>query len=203
MFDKHILRCCKQSLQTVARVLVNFGLTADLVTIIGFTIGLLAVFSLWLEWYLLALCLILVNRILDGLDGEVARLLSATDRGAFLDIVCDFIFYAGVVLGFSLANPGRNGLAATFLLFSFMGTASSFLAFAIMAERRNLESLNYPAKGFYYLGGLTEGSETILFFILCCLLPGLFPWFACLFGGLCIITTITRIIFGYNALQRK
>ncbi len=54
-----------------------------------------------------------------------------------------------------------------FLLFSFInGTGSSFLAYAIMAERSGSAGLpaqqGHKRKGFFYLGGLTEGAETIL-----------------------------------------
>ena len=46
--------------------------------------------------YGVALLLILLNRVMDGLDGAVARHAGATDFGGYLDIVCDFLFYSGV-----------------------------------------------------------------------------------------------------------
>ncbi|EPR5291029.1 CDP-alcohol phosphatidyltransferase family protein, partial [Escherichia coli] len=64
----------------------------------------------------------------------------------------------------------------------------------------------YAHKSFYYLGGLTEGSETILLFVLSCLLPAYFPWFAWVFGALCWMTTFTRVWSGYltlKSLQRQ
>ena len=105
-----------------------------------------------------------VNRLLDGLDGAVARLTGPTDRGAFLDIALDFAFYAMVPLAFAIANPAANAMAACLLLASFMGTASSFLAFAVIAAKRGISSTAFPQKGIYYLGGLTEGTETVIAF---------------------------------------
>ena len=96
-----------------------------------------------------------------------------TDLGGFLDIVLDFIVYAGLVFAFAVADPERNALAAAFLLFAFMGTGSSFLAFAIMAAKRGISSELRGRKSLYYLGGLTEGTETILFLVLACLLPSI------------------------------
>ena len=64
----------------------------------------------------------------------------STDLGGFLDIVLDFIVYAGMVFAFAVADPGANALAAAFLLFAFMGTGSSFLAFAMMAAKRRLST---------------------------------------------------------------
>jgi hypothetical protein len=106
-----------------------------------------------------------------------------------------------VVLGFALADPARNSLAAAFLIFSFVGTGSSFLAYAIMAERRSLTDQRLPNKGFYYLGGLAEGTETIIFFMIICLFPDLFPVLAWIFGVICLLATAARIIYGYNTLD--
>ena len=201
MLDRHILPLLKKPFQTVAGQLVGAHISANTVTITGFFIGMSAIGCLALGWYIGALVLILINRIFDGVDGEVARLMEPTDDGAYLDIVLDFIFYAGVVLGFALGNPVANGWPAALLLFGFMGTASSFLAFAIMAERRGISSLHYPHKGFYYLGGLAEGTETILFFVLCCLLPDYFPALAIVFFCFCLVTTVTRIVFASRVLR--
>ena len=88
-----------------------------------------------------------------------------SDLGGFLDIVLDFIVYAGMPFAFALADPAANGLAAAFLVFAFMGTGSSFLAFAVMAAKRGLATELRGRKSLYYLGGLTEGTETILFLV--------------------------------------
>lgn len=189
-------------LRLLAQVLDKLGVSANQVTISGFVIGLSVIPLLALEYYWWAAAIICINRICDGVDGALARVSEATDEGAYLDIVLDFIFYAAVVFGFALADPEQNALAAALLLFSFMGTGSSFLAFAIMAERRSIASMQYPNKGFYYLGGLAEGTETILLLLAACLLPMQFVWIACLFSGLCWLTTLTRVVGGYHSLKR-
>jgi len=201
MLDRHILPLLKKPFQGCAKQLVSAHIQANTVSLTGFVIGMVSIGCLWLQWYIAALVLILINRIFDGIDGEVARLATPTDDGAYLDIVLDFIFYAGVVLGFALASPIENGWPAAVLLFGFMGTGSSFLAFAIMAERRGISSLDYPTKGFYYLGGFTEATETILFFVLCCLLPDYFPILAIVFACMCFVTTVSRIIFSTRSLR--
>ena len=94
---------------------------------------------------MIALLLILLNRVADGVDGAIARRLGSTDLGGYLDILCDFIFYAAVPLGFALARP-ENGAAAAFLIFSFVGTGSSFLAYAAIAAKRGLESARARAE---------------------------------------------------------
>ncbi|MCJ8300695.1 MAG: CDP-alcohol phosphatidyltransferase family protein, partial [Pseudomonadales bacterium] len=154
MLDRWSLKVISPPLQWVARKLDALGVTANQVTISGFIIGLLVIPALALEYYLMAAVIIIFNRLCDGIDGAIARESESTDAGGFLDIVLDFIFYSAVVFGFELDKPAENALVAALLLFSFMGTGSSFLAFAIMAERRAIKSMTYPNKGFYYLGGL-------------------------------------------------
>lgn len=191
----------RRPLEWIAHPFEVRGIHADQVTVVGFFIGLLAVPALALGWYPVALALIVANRIADGIDGVLARRSEMTDAGGFLDIVLDFIFYSAVVMGFAFADPERNALAAVILIFAFMGTGSSFLGFAVLAEKRGITSPVYPNKSLYYLGGLTEGTETIALYVAICLFPRAFPWLALLFAGACGITTAIRIITGYQTLS--
>jgi hypothetical protein len=87
------------------------------------------------------------------------------------------------------------------LLAAFIGTGSSFLAFSLLAERRGLKSEDYPRKGIYYLGGLTEATETLLCFVLMCLWPRHFALWAYGFALLCAVTTATRLLAGWRAFR--
>ena len=167
-------------------------ISANTITLAGFAIGVMVVPLLWLKLYSAALAVILVNRFFDGIDGAVARKNGTTNLGGYLDITCDFIFYSLVILGFALTDPENNGLAAAFLIFSFIGTGSSFLAFAAAAEKHGIYSNSHGLKAFYYLGGLTEGTETILFFVIICMYPECFPILAVVFGSICWITVLGR-----------
>ncbi|MCJ8317891.1 CDP-alcohol phosphatidyltransferase family protein [Idiomarina sp.] len=201
MFDPFLTPYTKQILNEPARWLVKQNIKADHVTVGGFFVGTLAVPALALEYYLLALAFILLNRLADGLDGAVARLTKTTDAGGYLDIVLDFVFYSAVVFGFLLANPENNAVAAGILMVTFMGTGATFLAFASLAAKRGIENLSYPNKSLHYMGGLTEGFETIIAFILFCLLPNQFVWLASLFAAMCWVTVLTRLYSGYQTLK--
>src|SRR5262245_47627382 len=139
---------------------------------------------------------------MDGLDGAVARRRGPTDLGGYLDIVLDFLFYAGVPFFFAVGRP-EEALPAAFLVFSFVGTGSSFLAFAAVAARRGLTTEARGRKAIYYLGGLTEGAETIALFVLICLLPGSFALLAWVFGGMCWVTTACRLAAGVGAFRAR
>ncbi|HQS31514.1 CDP-alcohol phosphatidyltransferase family protein, partial [Polaromonas sp.] len=142
---------------------------------------------------------ILVSRACDALDGAVARHRTATDRGGFLDITLDFLFYASIPLAFALADPARNALAAAVLLASFVGTASSFLAFAAVAARRGMVSTAYPNKSLYFLGGLTEATETLALIVAMCLWPAHFALLAYGFSVACAVTIASRLWWGWKA----
>ena len=201
MFDSYLHPRIKPALNCLAAALDKPAITPDRLTLAGFALGVLALPFLALQWYSLALVAIVLNRLLDGLDGALARRRGLTDAGGFLDIALDFLFYALVPFGFILADPAQNALAGAWLLFSFIGTGSSFLAFAALAAKHDIDNPGYAHKSFYYIGGLTEGTETIALFVLCCLFPAHFTLFAWIFGALCWLTTTTRIWSGYQTLK--
>ncbi len=201
VLDRWAVQLLKKPQDWAAGRLQAIGCRPDQITVCAFAIGLGALPALYLHLYRLALVLILLNRIGDGLDGALARKTHTSDAGGFLDIVLDFIFYSSVVLGFALAAPQDNGLAASVLLFTFVGAGSSFLAFAIMAERRGFENIVFPHKKIYYLGGLAEGTETFLFLVLFCMFPGHFSILAYVFAAVCLLTMVSRVAGGYLALR--
>ena len=199
MLDRLALRLVKPAVDAVAAGLARRGITADQVTLAGFALGMLAAVLVASGHSLLAIIPLLANRVLDGVDGALARLSTASERGAFLDISLDFVFYAAIPLAFGIAAPEQNALAAAVLLAAFVVTGTSFLAFAVLAEKRGLRSAIYPTKAFYYLGGLTEGTETIACFLAMCLFPQHFAALAYVYAALCALTAATRLHAGWKA----
>ncbi|MFD2207884.1 CDP-alcohol phosphatidyltransferase family protein [Kiloniella antarctica] len=193
MFDAWMRRKIDPPLERLGRSLSDNGITANRITWVGFSVGMLVIPALGFQHYEAALACIIFNRLCDGLDGAVARVKGITDLGGYLDITLDFLFYSAVVFGFALANPQENALAAAFLIFSFVGTGASFLSFAIVAEKRGVSTDIRGQKSIYYLGGLTEGTETIFLFLALCIWPQHFSLLAWVFGSLCWLTTSFRV----------
>jgi len=203
MLDKFITPVIKPMLNTVVAVLHKRSITPDQLTMVGFLIGMLALPLLAFEFWYGALAAIAVNRVFDGLDGALARYAQqSSSAGGYLDITLDFLFYAAIPLGFILANPEQNAIAGSILLATFIGTGSSFLAFAIAAEKYNLDKPQFKYKSFYYLNGLTEGTETIALFVALCIWPQHFVLLAGIFAAACAITIFTRIHGGYHTLKQ-
>ena len=201
MLDRFAIAVLEPGLDRAARLIVRAGIGADAVTWTGFAVGLAAAAAIAQQRFGTGLALLLASRVADGLDGAVARRTQPTDRGAFLDITLDFLFYASIPLAFAIADPAANALAAAVLLAAFIGTGSGFLAYAVLAERRQLASKAFPAKGIFYLGGLTEATETIACFVLMCLWPAHFASFAYGFATLCGVTIATRLFAGWRGLK--
>jgi phosphatidylglycerophosphate synthase len=192
MLDAALRPVIDGPLNTGGRMLAHCGVSATAVTLIGLAVGLLAAAAIVLQAYAAGLALILLNRLLDGLDGAVARATAVTDRGGYLDIVVDYVFYAGIPLAFAVVDPSRNALPAAALLAGFCLTCSSFLTLAAIAAIRGLETDSHGRKSFFYSKGLVEGTETILFFLLMTAVPAWFGVLAWIFAGLCVLTAIQR-----------
>ena len=201
MLDRFATRLIRPAVDACANVLVRAGVRANTVTLVGFAIGIFAAVLIAAGAYCAGANALFLSRICDALDGAVARQTAPTDAGGFLDITLDFLFYASIPLAFAVANPSANALAAAVLLTAFIGTGSSFLAFAVIAAKRQLHSVDYPNKSFYFLGGLTEATETLAFFGAMCLWPQHFAVLAYVFSALCAITIATRIFWGWRAFQ--
>lgn len=193
MLDAVLRPLVDRALHAPAVRAARLGIHPDTITLGGFAIGVLGCIAIALHWYLTGLLLVLINRWMDGMDGAVARAADrSTDLGGYLDIVTDFLLYSGFAFAFAFAQP-EHAVYAAFLIFSYMGTGSSFLAYAILAAKRGIATERRGRKAFHYLGGLTEGSETIIAMVLMALLPGWFPLIAVVFGLMCWLTTIGRI----------
>ena len=194
MLDGAMRRVIDPVVNRWGQALAARGWTANGVTVLGLVLGLAAAGVLALGWpSSVALGVLLASRLADGLDGAVARATRKTDFGGYLDIVCDFIFYGAIPLAFALRDPAANGIAAAFLLMSFYANGSSFLAYAILAAKRGMETSDRGEKSLYFTPGLLEGTETIGFFVLLCLWPGGFAMLAYVFSALCFYTCVSRI----------
>lgn len=203
MLDAKVTPFIKPLLKPLIKALDSKGVTPNQVTLAGFVIGVLALPFIILNWWNMALGCIILNRVFDGIDGELARYQqSSSSAGGFLDICLDFLFYASIPLAFGIANPQEWGIPAMVLLATFIGTGSSFLAFAIAAEKFHIDRPQFANKSFYYMQGVTEGTETILVFLAFCIWPQYFAALAYVFAAACAVTVVTRIVGGFSTLHR-
>ena len=204
MFDRSIQKIVQIPLKFIGRYVLQFA-QPNHVTFLGFIFGIVMCLLIYFQLFKLALVFLLLNRISDGLDGAMARLTSPTPRGGYFDIVADFLIYAGFVLSFGLGNQ-ENLLISALLLFSYIGTGTTFLAKAAIQHqvdqtKHSIEQENEIHKSFHYASGLIEGTETIIFMILCLISPSYFNLIGFVFFILCLITIVSRIYVCYKELN--
>ncbi|MCK0141164.1 CDP-alcohol phosphatidyltransferase family protein [Aliiroseovarius sp. F20344] len=199
MLDAYARKLIDPPLNMAGRGLARVGVGANSVTLAGLVVGIAAAVAIAMGSFTMGLVLIILSRLADGLDGAVARATHKTDFGGYLDIASDFLFYGAIPFGFILFDPSTNGIAGAFLLLSFYVNGASFLGYAILAEKKGIKTRTQGVKSLYYSNGLLEGTETIAFFVLLCLVPRFFMPLAWAFGILCFATAILRVYGAYQA----
>lgn len=176
----------------------------NLVTIAACLVGIACAVAAAQAAYGVAVVLWIVNRILDGLDGTLARVSGKqSDLGGYLDIVLDTVVYAAIPFGLalSLGTPAAF-IALAALLASFYVNGATWMYLAALLEKRNrgaaaqgdLTTVTMP-------GGLIEGAETVLFYSLFLLLPNLLVPLFGLMAALTFFTAVQRVIWALGALR--
>jgi len=194
MMDGTARRMIQPGLDQIGIRLAARGVKADHVTMFACLVGLAAAGLIAVGYMIVALALIIISRICDGLDGSVARASQKTDFGGYLDITLDFVFYGAVPLAFVVYNPAANALAGSALIFSFYVNGASFLAYAVVAEKRGFSTTARGVKSIYFTTGLAEASETYIVFGIFCLWPAWFAPVAWVFAAICLYTALSRIM---------
>ena len=198
MLDKRARAIVAPTLDTIGASLEKRGVSAIAVTAVGWLCGVTACVAAATHFWLIALVLWIANRILDGLDGPIARRRGATDLGGFLDIVSDFSIYAGFVVAVAIAEPSAR-LACVALLATYYVSGTAFLAFSSLAERRNFA--RQDGRSLRFVGGLAEGTETIATYVIFCLFPGHSAQIAWAFTVAVGVTAIQRVLGGVHGLH--
>lgn len=197
MLDTRVRAALAPTLDRAGERLAAAGVQPAALTGAGWALGIGACIAAGLGQWPVALGLWLGNRLLDGLDGAVARVLGPTERGGFLDIVADFSVYAGFVLGVAVAVPSAR-LACLVLLSTYYVSGTAFLALSSLLERRRHRFGD--ERSLRFVGGLAEGTETVAVYVLFTLLPGHAALIAWTFAAAVAVTAAQRIMFALRVL---
>ncbi len=174
----------------LAATAAGAGVSAGTVTAVGLGVGIGACVAAALGVWPLALLLWLANRTLDGLDGAIARRTGVSDLGGMLDLLADFVVYAGFAVAVAIAEPDAR-LACTVLLAAYLLNNVALLSFAALIEKRGLNLGD--ERSLRFTAGLTEGTETILAYAAICLLPGHAATIAWVFAAMVMVTVGQRV----------
>ena len=154
-------------------------------------VGIGACVAAALAQWPLALGLFLINRVLDGLDGAVARAGGGgSDLGGLLDFMADFVVYGGFVVAVAVAEPDAR-IACTALLATYLLNNVALLSFASLVVKRQLEFGD--ERSLRFTPGLTEGTETIAAYCAFCLIPSRADVVAWVFAAMVLVTVAQRV----------
>lgn len=187
MLDSPVRRLVAAPLNRLASPFVG-RVSPNQLTAIGWLVGVGACVAVAQSWWIVGLVLWLLNRLVDGLDGPLARRVGATEWGGFLDIVADFSIYAGLVLAIAIAEPGAR-LACVALMVAYYLNGTAFLALSGAIEKRRSSEFS-DGRTYRFVGGLAEGTETVLAYVVFLLLP---DYLEQLVWGFAVIVTITAV----------
>jgi len=121
----------------ISRQLIKWPVTPNMVSLFTLAVGLASgvLFAVGSYWYMLAGAIAsLWASILDGCDGEVARLkLMESNFGCWLETVCDYLYYLFLFVGLTLGLERTSGSKAYFVggAVLFIGAVASFLTVAL------------------------------------------------------------------------
>lgn len=202
MLDPYCRKIFDPMLSAAGSKIARLGVSANMITLTGLFMGFVAMALIVNQYFYLAFIFIVLNRLCDCLDGAVARHFPANNFGGFLDIVCDMVIYAGIVFAAGFSSTDKI-VGSAFLLFSFVGPISSFLAYAIIAEKMQHSTSVRGVKSFYYSAGLCEGVETALVLMMLCLLEQYHNHICFVYGILCWLTTVQRALLAWKVFGQK
>ena len=202
MLDAPVRRALGPSLDAAAATLQRLGCSATGLTVAGWLVGVAACVAAATSHWHLALVGWLLSRVLDGLDGPLARRTGSTDLGGFLDIVADFSIYGGFVVAAAVAEPDAR-VACLVLLGTYYLSGTAFLALSSVLEKRDeAERADHSdGRSLLFVGGLAEGTETVLAYVLICLLPEHLAVIAWVFAAAVAITAVQRVALGVHLLR--
>ncbi|EFQ82227.1 CDP-alcohol phosphatidyltransferase [Aeromicrobium marinum DSM 15272] len=201
MLDTAARRLTTPLLAPAAARLAAAGVPATALTAAGWLAGLGACAAIVVEAWPLALVLWWTNRVLDGLDGAVARRRGATDLGGFLDVVADFSIYAGIVLAVAIAVPDAR-LAAVAVLTAYYVSAVAFLALSSILERRRAAE-HTDERSLRFSGGIAEGTETVLLYSVLLLVPAWAEALLWIFTAAVAVTALQRVADAVRLLRPR
>ncbi|MBI3166814.1 MAG: CDP-alcohol phosphatidyltransferase family protein [Chloroflexi bacterium] len=199
MFDSSLRRFKDQVGAPLARRMSH--VSPMFISILALAVGLLAAYAAFKGQYIWAFALWIFNRVLDGLDGLIARLHQRqSDFGGYVDILTDFIVYASLPIGLAAGSPSeQHYLALTFLLAVFYVNTASWMYLAAILEKRSAHNPDTQTT-IVMPAGIIGGFETIIVYGIFLLFPAYITILFSIFATLVFITSLQRLIWAQRNL---
>ena len=173
------------------------------ISMLALVVGLLATYAAYKGQYIWAFAFWILNRILDGLDGLIARLHQRqSDFGGYVDILTDFAIYAALPIGLVVGSPSSESyLALIFLLATFYVNTASWMYLAAILEKRAAHAPDTQTT-IVMPAGLIGGFETIVAYGIFLLFPAYITILFSIFAALVFVTIIQRFVWARRNVNK-
>ena len=173
------------------------------ISMLALVVGLLATYAAYKGQYIWAFAFWILNRILDGLDGLIARLHDRqSDFGGYVDILTDYIVYAALPLGLVVGSASNERyLALAFLLAAFYVNSASWMYLSAILEKRSAHSPETQT-AIVMPAGIIGGFETIIAYGIFLLFPAHITILFSIFAALVIVTILQRLLWARKNVDR-
>ena len=203
MLDRSLRTVKDRALHPVAARLAR-RVSAGWLTALALVAGLATAGAAAADWRVGAVLLWWLSRLLDGLDGPVARARGRQrDLGGYLDILGDSVGYAAIPIGIAVGQ-GRSAvwIACAVLMAAFYLNTLSWTYLAAVAEKRATgASATGETTSVHMPTGLVEGTKTIVLFTIMLAWPGLSVlWFVTM-AAMVGVTILQRVAWAARNLR--
>ena len=172
------------------------------ITLLALVIGLASAWVAARGAGTIALMLWLVNRTVDGIDGEVARVRGeSSDFGGYLDMMGDVIVYAAIPLAVAYAQSEPRVTAAILVMIAmFYTNITSWAYLSALLEKRRPRPAAYST-AIEMPSGLIEGTETIVVYGLLLGAPMIAAETALVAAAAAAVSTVQRIVWAARTIR--
>jgi phosphatidylglycerophosphate synthase len=199
MIDNPFRELLARNVAPCLKLLSALKLTPNQLSCIGLALGLGAACLVAAGYFIAAILVWWLSRLVDGLDGIYARASKQTsDFGAFIDVQFDMFAYSAMIAAFYWQYPN---LAWQWLLImlAYVLCISGALGLGSFENKQGIKDTS--GRGLRLAAGLAEGGETGIAYTVFLLFPsqlGLTTW---IWIAILATTVVARMILAHKELE--
>lgn len=193
MFDERFRRFIAPGLGRPARALRAIGVTPNQVSVAGFLVAVGAAGAIASGRPVVGISLWLGSRLLDALDGAVAREGRAGSAfGGYLDVVLDMAAYSLMAVAYAAGQPEQRMLWLL-VLTGYVLAITTTAVLSSLLERRQV-AVPGNNRSVQFTPGFAEAGETSIVYVALALRPDWARWILVVWLVLLAATAVQRTL---------
>ncbi|MDX2060144.1 MAG: CDP-alcohol phosphatidyltransferase family protein [Gemmatimonadales bacterium] len=193
MFDERFRRFIAPGLGRPARALRAIGVTPNQVSVAGFLVAVGAAGAIASGRPVVGISLWLGSRLLDALDGAVAREGQVGSAfGGYLDVVLDMAAYSLMAVAYAAGQPEQRMLWLL-VLTGYVLAITTTAVLSSLLERRQV-AVPGNNRSVQFTPGFAEAGETSIVYVALALRPDWARWILVVWLVLLAATAVQRTL---------